>query len=113
MAGVLDAIESLMVESGAGADASDTGGPGRVFCPHVPLRAERTPGWAVCNPIRPAFHALALSQMSETQQERHRHNSMLLNKIERATAFSCSEGSESVWPTPIQLCVCTCVRVSV
>ena len=81
-------------------DAAPTPSP---LTPGVPPRAARCAGWAVTNSIRPAFHSLAQSMMTEDQRERHKFNSLHIHKLQRATAFSCSEGAESVWSNPLSL----------
>ena len=98
---LLEAVDSMLEQRDASAiDESTQPSP---FEPGVPPQATRGAGWAVNNSIRTAFHALAQSVMTEDQQERHKFNSMQINKLQRATAFSCSEGAESVWSNPFSL----------
>ena len=97
----MEAVNSVLVDlDPASMDAAPTPSP---FTPGMPTRATRGAGWAVANSIRPAFHSLAHSMMTEEQRERHKFNSSHINKLQRATAFSCSEGAESVWSNPFSL----------
>ena len=95
--GITAAVDSVLVQCDASTDAAPTRSP---FTPGVPPHASRGEGWAVTNSIRPIFHAHAQNLMTEEQKARHKFNSSQINKLQRATAFSCSEGQESVWSTP-------------
>ena len=111
---LLEAVESMLEQGDA--NVSDQSTQPRPFRPGVPPQETRVAGWAVDNSIRMAFHALAQSVMTEDQQERHKFNSLQINKLQRATAFSCSEGAESVWPQCLvimSVCMCSCSHVCV
>ena len=106
-ADMLDAIESMFFDQSED-DQSLLSPQSSPFTPGVPPRTTRGAGWAVDNSVRKAFHALALSVMTDEQQQRHRANALAIHKLQRATAFSCSEGAESVWSTLLCQFVCSC-----
>ena len=98
----LEAIQSMLVQGVEDASCFPSPQPSP-FTPGVPTRAARGAGWAVDNSMRKSFHALSQSVMTHEQQERHKFNGLQIIKLQRATAFSCSEGAESVWSNPFSL----------